>query len=64
MGFDPKDDNGLDWTQEYPDLDCGSIPLAMFDRVEGEQISSLEGYIEGIPERIFYEIEHLYEKLD
>lgn len=64
LGFNPKDDDGLDWTQEYPDLDNIKIPLAMFDKIEGKKISSSEEYIEGIPEDIFNEIEDLYEDFE
>ncbi len=64
LGFNPKDDNGLDWTQEYPNLDSSKIPLVMFDKIDGEKILSSEEYIEGIPENIFNEIEDLYEEYD
>lgn len=64
LGFNPKDDDGLDWTQEYPDLENTKIPLVMFDKIEGKKISSSEKYIEGIPEDIFNEIEDLYEEIE
>lgn len=59
--FDPKDDNGLDWTNEYPELKSDRIPLIMFDKLKGKVIQSSDNYIEGLPEDLFNEIEELYE---
>ncbi|CAM3510217.1 DUF4274 domain-containing protein [Zobellia roscoffensis] len=64
LSFNPKDDDGLDWTQEYPDLDSSKIPPVMFDKIDGEKVLSSEEYIEGIPENIFNEIENLYEEYE
>jgi len=64
IGFDPKDDQGLDWTKEYPNLDSSKIPLVMFNKINGEKVEPSEKYIEGIPEDLFTEIEDLFEKYD
>lgn len=64
ISFNPKDDDGLDWTQEYPELDSSQIPSIMLKSIEGEEIKSADNYIEGIPESLFNEIEDLYEEYD
>lgn len=58
--FNPKDDEGDDWT-EYNKDGAFEIPKIMFTQLEGEYIEYPNGYIEGIPEKLFYEIEELYE---
>ncbi|MFD2561822.1 DUF4274 domain-containing protein [Aquimarina rubra] len=60
--FDPKDDDGIDWTKEYPNTSANHIPKIMFQKINGKKIESSENYIEGIPEDLFYEIETLYDE--
>jgi hypothetical protein len=59
IAFDPKNDGGDDWTKYIITTD--TIPEIMFNKLDGRNIPYPENFIEGIPEKLFYEIEELYE---
>ncbi|NAW50660.1 DUF4274 domain-containing protein [Elizabethkingia argentiflava] len=61
FSFDPKDDEGDDWTSYISEESKKEIPQLMFQKLSGEKIPYPEEFIEGMPENLFYEIEELYD---
>lgn len=60
FSFNPEDDEGDNWVSYVSKESKSFIPKEMFQELKGTQISYPEGFIEGIPESLFYEIEELY----
>jgi hypothetical protein len=58
IAFDPEDDEGDNWVEEFAN---DAIPEIMFVKLEGRKVAFPDNYIEGLPEKLFYEIENLYD---
>lgn len=61
FSFDPENDEGDNWVSYISEEVKKTIPAIMFRKLEGENVSYPEGFIEGMPEKLFYEIEDFYE---
>lgn len=61
FAFNPEDDEGDDWTSYLCSKSKENIPQLMFQKLLGENILYPDGFIEGMPESLFYEIEELYD---
>jgi len=62
IAFDPSNDiyTGEDWTTYYLDIKTVSdIPPEMFKKLDGKSFVLEDGWIEGMPQEIFYKIEEL-----
>lgn len=61
FSFDPKDDEGDNWVSYLSLAGRENVPEEMFQKLNGTHIGYPKGFIEGMPEALFYEIEELYE---
>ncbi|RQO29717.1 hypothetical protein DBR32_14110 [Taibaiella sp. KBW10] len=61
FAFNPQDDEGDDWTTYVKEEAKNTIPQLMYQKLSGEEVPYPEGFIEGIPEDLFNEIEDLYD---
>jgi len=62
FSFDPKNDEGDDWTSYVSAGQEHLIPQIMYQELHGEDIPYPKGFIEGMPEHLFDEIEDLYDQ--
>lgn len=59
IAFDPENDEGDNWVEAFAN---DTIPEIMFAKLKGKKVPLPENYIEGLPEKLFYEIESLYDQ--
>ena len=61
FSFVPENDEGDNWVSYVSEEAKTAIPEIMFRKLQGENIAYPEGFIEGMPEKLFFEIEDLNE---
>ena len=56
MYFNPSNDYGFDWTNEYSNYETNrNIPKIMYQKIEGKDIEVGIEYIEGFPKHLWNE---------